>query len=209
VRRNTTLQAVPDLPGVRLHLADDVTTVWRQTGEALGADDPALPYWAFAWVGGLAISRYLVEHPEEVEGRTVLDLATGSGLCAIVAARCGAASVHGTDIDPFAEAAVAVNARANGAHIGFSGRDLLDQAPPDYDVILAGDVCYEETMAGRMMDWLRAAARRGARVLIGDPGRTYLPRDLEPHATYEVRTSREIEASDARAATVYTIAGQA
>jgi predicted nicotinamide N-methyase len=200
---------VPDLPGVRLHLAGDVTTLWRQTGEALGAVDPALPYWAFAWVGGLAISRFLFEHPDEVEGRSVLDMAAGSGLCAIVAARCGAASVHGVDIDPFAEAAVAVNARANGVHVGFSGCDLLDSAPPDYDVILAGDVCYEETMASRMVDWLRAAARRGTRVLIGDPGRTYMPRDLERLATYEVRTSREIEASDARAATVYTIAGQA
>lgn len=209
MRRNTTLQVVPDLPGIRLHLADDVTTLWRQTGVALGAADPALPYWAFAWVGGLAICRYLVEHPDEVEGHTVLDLATGSGLCAIVAARCRAASVHGVDIDPFAEAAVAVNARANGVHVGFSGRDILDSTPPEYDLILAGDVCYEETMAGRMVAWLRAAARRGARVLIGDPGRTYLPRDLEPLATYEVRTSREIETSDARAATVYTISGHA
>ena len=193
------------MPGVRLHLADDVTTVWRRTGATFATADPALPYWAFAWAGGLAICRYLLDHPNEVDGRRVLDIATGSGLCAVVALRARALSVHATDIDPFAEAAVAVNARANGVRVGFSRRDLLDAPPPDCDVILAGDVCYEETMARRMLEWLRVAASRGIRVLIGDPGRTYLPPDLEPLATYHVRTSREIEASDARPATVYTI----
>lgn len=178
--------------------------MWHQTGSTLGATDPALPYWAFAWAGGLAICRYVLEHPHEVEGRRVLDVASGSGLCSIVALRAGAASVHAVDIDPLAEAAVAVNARANGVRVGFSRRDLLDELPPDFDVILAGDVCYEETMARRMLDWLRIAARRGTRVLLGDPGRTYLPPDLERLATYDVRTSREVEASDARPAAVYT-----
>ena len=205
VRRNTHLQALPDVAGVRLHLADDVTTVWHRTGTTFATADPALPYWAFAWAGGLAICRYLLEHPHEVEDRRVLDMATGSGMCAVVALRAGARSVHAVDIDPFAAAAVAVNARANAVRIAFSQRDPLDAAPPDCDLILAGDVCYEETMARRMLDWLRIAARRGIRVLIGDPGRTYLPRDLECLATYEVRTSREIEASDARPTAVYTI----
>lgn len=196
---------MPDLPGVSLHLADDVTAVWHRTAATSATTDPALPYWAFAWVGGLAVCRYLLDHPHEVHGRRVFDLATGSGLCAIVALRAGAASVNAVDIDPFAEAAVAVNARANGVRVGFSRRDLLDGPQPDCDVILAGDVSYEETMARRVFDWLRIGTRRGIRVLIGDPGRRYLPVDLDHLATYEVRTSREIEASDARPASVYTI----
>ena len=135
----------------------------------------------------------------------MLDLASGSGLCAIVALKAGAATAHAVDIDPFSEAAVAVNARANGVRVGFGRTDLLDGPPPDCDLILAGDVSYEETMTRRMFEWLRSAARRGIRVLVGDPGRTYLPNDLVRLATYEVRTSREIEASDARPASVYTI----
>ena len=204
VRRNTRLLPVPDLPGVRLQLADDVMTVCRLAGSELGQPDPALPYWAFAWAGGLAIARYLADHPHEVAGQRVLDLASGSGLCAIVAMRHGAASAHAIDIDPFSEAAVAVNARANGVRIGFSRQDLLGAPPPPCDVILAGDVCYEETMATRMLDWLLLAARRGTRVLIGDPGRTYLPPGLERLAAYRVRTSRELENAEIKESAVFT-----
>ncbi len=160
---------------MRLYLAGDVATVSRLASSELGESDPDLPYWAFAWAGGLAIARYLQDHPEEVAGRRVLDIASGSGLCAIVAMRSGAASAHAVDTDPLSEAAVAVNARANDVRIGFSRQDLLGASPPQYDVILAGDVCYQETMASRMLDWLRLAARSGTRVLLGDPGRTYLP----------------------------------
>lgn len=206
VRRNTRLVEVPDLPGVRLHLADDAMTVCRLAGLELGQPDPPLPYWAFVWSGGLAVARYLVDHPEEVAGRRVLDIASGSGLCAIVAARAGAASVTAADIDPLSEAAVTLNARTNGVEIGFSRRDLLDAPSPECDVILAGDICYEETMAARMIDWLRSAANRGSRVLIGDPGRTYLPAGLEPVAAYRVRTSREIEEAEVKASSVFTVA---
>lgn len=204
VRRNTRLTPVPDVPGVRLQLADDVAVVCGLTGRALGQADPALPFWAFAWAGGLAIARYLVDHPAEVAGRRVLDVATGSGLCAIVALRSGAASAIGVDVDPLSEAAVAVNARANGVRIGFSRHDLLDAPPPACDVILAGDVCYEETMAGRILDWLRLAARGGTRVLLGDPGRTYLPAGLERLASYRVRTTRELENDEIKDAAVFT-----
>ena len=205
VRRNTHLAEVHDLPGVRLHLADDVMKLLELTGRELGQSDPDLPYWAFAWAGGLGIARYLAEHPEEVAGRTVLDLASGSGLCAIAALRAGAVSVLAADIDPFSEAAVALNAQANGMSIAFSKRNLLSDSPPPYDVILAGDVLYAETMSGRMLDWLRAAASNGARVLIGDPGRRYLPLDLECLATYSVRTSREIEKGETRDSSIFTI----
>jgi predicted nicotinamide N-methyase len=145
-----------------------------------------------------------MDHPDEVAGRRVLDIASGSGLCAIVALRSGAVSAHAVDVDPLSEAAVAVNAKANGVRVGFSRRDLLGVDPPPYDVILAGDVCYEETMAGRMLGWLRLAARSGTRVLVGDPGRTYLPSDLDRLAAYRVRTSLELENSEIKESTVFT-----
>jgi predicted nicotinamide N-methyase len=207
VRRNTRLMPVPGLPGVRLQLADDVMVVMQLAGGELGQPDPPLPFWAFAWAGGLAVSHYLVDHPEEVAGRRVLDVASGSGLCAVVAMRLGAASVHAVDIDPFSQAAVALNARANGVRVGFSRQDLLDALPPPCGVILAGDVCYEEIMAGRMVEWLRLAARGGTRVLLGDPGRTYLPAGLERLASYRVRTSRELEDAEIKESAVFTFAG--
>ena len=204
VRRHTRLQDVAEVPGLRLHLADDVNALWHRTGEFLGLMDPPLPYWAFAWSGGLGIARHLIARPEEITGRTVVDLGTGSGLCGIVAARLGAASVLAVDVDPFAAAAVELNARANHVRVGFSWRDLLDESPPATDVVLAGDVSYEGPMADRMAAWLRGAAANGARVLIGDPGRRYLADGLERLATYRVRTSREIEEAELTEATVYT-----
>ena len=137
-------------------------------------------------------------------GRHVVDVASGSGLCAIVAMRLGAASAQAVDIDPLAEAAVALNARANGVRIGFSRRDILGDEPPVCDVILAGDVCYEETMAERMIAWLRLAADRGTRVLVGDPGRAYLPSGMTCLATYRVTTSRELENAEVKGSAVYT-----
>jgi predicted nicotinamide N-methyase len=205
VRRHTRLLPVPDLPGVRLQLADDVMVTQRLAGDEFGDSDPALPYWAFAWAGGLAIALYIVDHPDEVAGRRVIDIASGSGLCAIVALQSGAVAAHAFDIDPLSEAAVALNARANDVRIGFSRQNLLGVPPPPCDVILAGDVFYEETMAGHMLDWLRLAARRGTRVLVGDPGRTYLPPGLERLATYRVRTSREIEDAEIKESAVFTV----
>lgn len=205
VRRRTRLQDVPGVPGVRLHLADDVTSVWRQTGAFLGSDDPPLPYWAFAWSGGLAIARYLVDHPEAVAGRRVVDMATGSGLCAIVAARCGAESVRAIDVDPFAATAAELNATTNGVRVAVQHDDPLEDPPPPCDVLLAGDVSYEGPMAERMLAWLRAAAANGTQVILGDPGRAYLPAGLERLATYQVRTSREIEESELTEASVYVV----
>jgi predicted nicotinamide N-methyase len=204
IRNNTRLAPVADLPEIRLHQADDVMAMMSLAGGKLGDPDPGLPFWAFAWAGGLAVSHYLLEHPDEVAGRRVIDVASGSGLCAIVALRCGAESVHAVDIDPLSEAAVGLNAKANGVRIGFSLQDLLSAAPPDCDVILAGDVCYEETMAARMVDWLRLAAARGTRVLVGDPGRRYLPPGMSPLAAYRVRTSHELEDAEMKDVAVYT-----
>jgi predicted nicotinamide N-methyase len=194
VLRQTRLQAVWGFPDLRLHLADDVSTLWHAVQTETGDPDTPLPYWAFAWSGGLALAHHLRAHPELVAGRRLFDLATGSGLVAIVAAQLGAARVVGSDIDPFAAAAVDLNARANRVRVGFVGRDVLDEETPDVDVVLAGDTWYEGPLARRVLPWLEAAAARGRDVLVGDPGRTYLPTDrLVELARYPVRTTTELE----------------
>lgn len=206
IARHTRLQRITGVAGIRLHLADDAGPVWRATEAALGTAGAAIPFWAFAWAGGLAIARFLEEHPDEVAGKRVLDLATGSGLCAIVAMRLGAASATGIDVDPFAEPAVALNARANGVRVGFVGRDLLDDDPPEADVLLAGDTWYEGPLAERVLPWLRRAASSGTRVLIGDPGRRYLPADdLVPLAAYDVTTTTQLEDRAVLRARVFTV----
>jgi len=154
----------------------------------------APPYWAFAWAGGQALARWLLDNPHEVAGRTVLDFATGSGLVGIAAMKAGAASVLCADVDPFCRAAVALNAEANGVALFFTDDDLLDAPRPAVDVICAGDVCYEAPMTARVLDWLATANNDGVRVLIGDPGRTYFPKTgLTFLAEYQVPTTRELE----------------
>lgn len=194
VARHTRLRAVDGLDGIRLHLADDVARLWPAVEAELGIDGAPIPFWAFAWAGGLALARHLGEHPDAVRGARTLDFATGSGLVAIAAARAGAAEVVACDVDPFAEAACSMNARANGVHLGFTRRDLLDEPPPDVDVLLAGDTWYEAPLAERVLPWLRAAAAGGARVLVGDPGRRYLPGDAFTElARYQVHTTTILE----------------
>jgi predicted nicotinamide N-methyase len=206
VARYTRLQPMRDVPTIRLHLADDLGPVWRAMEAALGAAEVPIPFWAFAWAGGIALARYIVEHPEEVANRTVVDFATGSGVCAIAAMRAGALDTTGVDVDPFAEAAVDLNARANGVRIGFIGRDLLDEEPPDAEVILAGDTWYEGSLADRVFPWLARAAARGTMVLVGDPGRRYLPAtDFAQLAAYEVHTTTQLEDRGVVTAGVYTI----
>jgi predicted nicotinamide N-methyase len=204
VRRHTRLEPVADLPGIRLHVAADVTTLWHRAGLELAEPDPPLPFWAFPWAGGLAVARYLLDNAPEVAGKRVVDAASGSGLCAIAAMRAGAMYVHAVDVDPLAGAAVALNAEANNVRVAFSLTDLTATDPPECEVILAGDVCYEEMMAARMLSWLGNAAGLGIRVLIGDPGRRYLPPGLERVATYRVTTSRELEPGESRQSSVYT-----
>ncbi len=184
-----------------------MTVLWHATGVELGLDDPPLPYWGFAWSGGLAIAHHLVAHPELVAGRRVIDLGTGSGLCGIMALRQGAETVTGVDVDPLARAAASLNARANDAELGVTGRDVLAEPPGGVDVVLAGDVSYEEGMASRIHPWLREAALGGATVLIGDPGRAHLPPGLVRLATYEVTTTREIEEATLKPSSVFTLAG--
>jgi predicted nicotinamide N-methyase len=206
VLRHTRLSPVPGLEGIRLHLADEVLTVWRAAQVETGDPEAALPYWAVAWSGGLAIGRYLREHPEGVAGRRVFDLGSGSGLCAIASMRAGAARAIGADIDAFAAAAIQLNARANGCRVGVVRRDVLDEAPPDVDIILAGDCWYEALLAARVTPWLRRAQERGIDVLVGDPGRRYLPADeLIELARYEARATTDLEDLGHRQARVYSL----
>src|SRR5215218_3024082 len=170
---NTRRQHPPHTPELVLHLADEVTPIWRMTEEALSEIGLPPPFWAFAWAGGQALARYVLDHPETVAGLRVLAFASGSGLVAIAAARAGAAHVLAADIDPFCGAALAVNAEVNGLVVDFTDRDLLGGPPPPVDVILAGDICYEKPLAERVMAFLAAGRAAGARVLIGDPGRSY------------------------------------
>jgi predicted nicotinamide N-methyase len=185
---------VPGLEAIRLQLSDEVLGLWHDLQVETGDPDAALPYWAFAWAGGLALARYLAEQPEAVRERTVLDLGTGSGLCAIAAARAGAMAVTAVDIDPYAVEAARLNARANRVRLEVVERDLLDESPPPVDVVLAGDCWYEGGLAARVTGWLERAVAAGSVVLVGDPGRRYLPLpDLVELATYEVRTTTELE----------------
>lgn len=186
--------------------------MWHAVEEARGSEGAPIPFWAFAWAGGLALARWLHEHPDEVADRQVLDFATGSGLVAIVAARCGAAGVAAVDIDPFAEAAVALNTRANRVKVSYATRDLLDATPPAVDVLLAADTWYEGPLAKRVLPWLRAAAATGTRVLVGDPGRTYLPDPSEAGlielARYPVRTTTTLEDRDVVDGRVFVLEAQ-
>ena len=207
VLRHTRPRPVPGLEHIRIHLADDPLVLWHAVQVATGDPDTPLPYWAFAWGGGLALGHYLADHPEAVAGRRVFDFASGSGLVAIAALAAGAVEATAADIDSFAAAAIGLNARANGFRIGVTTRDVLRDEPPDVDVILAGDWAYEGQLAERVLPWLRRAAHRGIDVLVGDPGRRYLPIDeLVELASYEVRTTTELEDLDLRTGRVYRLA---
>jgi predicted nicotinamide N-methyase len=206
VLRHTRLRPVPGLEEVRLHLGDEVLPLWHAVQVETDDPDAGLPYWAFAWGGGLAIGRYLREHPEAVAGRRVFDLASGSGLCAMAAAHAGASALSGSDIDAFAVAAIGLNGRANGRRVAVVHRDVLDEEPPEVDIILAGDCCYDARLAGRVLPWLQRARTRGIDVLVGDPGRRYLPTDaLVELACYDVRTTTELEDLEHKLGRVYAM----
>ena len=206
VLRHTRLRSVPGLEEVRLQLADDVLPLWHAVQVATDDPDAALPYWAFAWAGGLAIGRYLREHPEAVAGRRVFDVGSGSGLCAIASMRAGAAEATGADIDVFASAAIELNARANGTRVTVVRGDVLDEEPPEVDVVLAGDCWYDAHLAGRVLPWLQRARDRGIDVLLGDPGRRYLPTDeLVELAAYDVRTTTDLEDLDQEKGRVFAL----
>jgi len=206
IRRNTAITAPPLVPEIRLHLATEITPIWQATEESLARSALPPPFWAFAWAGGQALARYLLDHPDQVAGRTVLDFGAGSGLVAIAAAKAGAAFVLAAEIDHFAAAAIAANAALNEVAITVTTADVLDCADPGREVVAAGDVCYERPMAERVATWLRVLAARGSLVLLGDPGRAYLPsHGLHERARYLVPTSRELEDRESRDGVVWEV----
>ncbi|MEN3163613.1 50S ribosomal protein L11 methyltransferase [Tistrella mobilis] len=204
----TLAAAPPLLPEIRLHLASEITPLWEATETRLAEAGLPPPFWAFAWAGGQAVARLVLDRPELVRGRRVMDFATGGGVAAIAAALAGAARVDAVDIDPFATAAARLNARINGADIATLTEDLVGQLPPPGrpEVVMAGDVCYEKPMAERVFAWLRALAGDGVLVLLGDPARAYAPRDgVEALAVIDVPTVIEIEDKPQRRTTVWRV----
>lgn len=207
VLARTRMQSAPIVPELRLHLADDMDSAWAALQAELDDGDLPPPFWAFAWLGGQAVARYVLDAPSVAKGRRVLDLATGSGLCALAARLAGAAVVTAVDVDPFAAEATRLNAALNELAVDVVCSDLLDDLPPDVDVVLAGDVFYDAAMSARVQPWLLDAARAGALVLVGDPGRSYLPRALCTElVSYEVPTTRALEGVEVKTVRVYALA---
>jgi predicted nicotinamide N-methyase len=209
IRANTAVEAPPLTPEIRLWLANEAIPLWEAGEAELAATGLPPPFWAFAWAGGQALARYLLDHPDEVAGKRVLDFAAGSGLQAIAAAKAGAAGVTASEVDPFATAAIGLNAALNGVEIAVFEADVIDDAPgdrTDWDVVLAGDVFYERDLAARVEPWLRRLAGGGVVVLVGDPGRGFLPKaGLERVIAYAVKTDRALEDTDVRNAVVWRL----
>lgn len=206
VRTHTRPAATPHVPEVVLCLADEVIDLWERTESHAAQTNLAPPFWAFAWAGGQALARYVLDHPALVAGRRVLDFAAGSGLVAIAAARSGAAHVTASEIDPYAVAAIEVNAAANGVTVHATLADVCAGDGGGYDVVLAGDVFYSRPMTERVLPFLTQARRGGALVLAGDPGRAYLPSTgLTALARYDVPVIRALEDADTKATTVWAL----
>jgi len=208
VASQTVIARAPLVPEIALHLASEITPIWQATEAWLAEQNIEPPFWAFAWPGGQALARAVLDDPKLVAGKRVLDFAAGSGLAGIAAAKAGAAWVEAVDIDAFALAAIGLNAAANGVTIAATQEDLVGR-DGGWDVVLAGDVCYERDMAEAVSDWLAGLTQRGATVLIGDPGRSYLPRGrLESLATYQIATTRDLEDADVKRTSVWRFTGQ-
>ena len=206
IAANTRLLPVPGLPAIRLYTAHEATGLWRLAEPGPDGAEPPPPYWAFPWGGGMALARFIGERPETVKGRQVLDLGSGSGLVGIAAMLAGAASLTAADIDPFALAATILNAAANGVAATVLGGDITGGEPPAADLVLAGDVFYEAAVAARMLPFLDRCLASGAAVLIGDPGRTYLPRArLRLLAEYPVPDIGKVEGATRRPSGVYAL----
>jgi predicted nicotinamide N-methyase len=208
IRANTAIASAPLCPEIKLYLATEITPLWEATEAYLAKNAIPPPYWAFCWAGGQALTRYLLDHEELVAGRRVLDFAAGCGISAIAAALRGAASSEANEIDPVAARVIALNAELNAAAVRPLIEDLTRHAANRWDLVVAGDVCYERPMADVIFPWLRELARQGATVLMADPGRAYLPRTgLMEMARYDVPTSLELEDKTHRMTVIYKIVG--
>lgn len=208
IRANTQLAAPPACPEIKLHLATEITPLWHATETFLQGNNLPPPYWAFAWVGGQALSRYLMDAEGLVRGKRVLDFAAGSGISAIAAVLAGAVRVDAAEIDTVAATAIRLNAAANDVAVEVTVDDVLARPDCPWDVVVAGDVCYERPMAEKVFAWLRRCAAAGATVLMADPGRAYLPRaGLMKMAGYTIPCSLELEDRTSRDVVVYKIVG--
>jgi predicted nicotinamide N-methyase len=204
IRENTSILSPPLVPEVKLHLAHEALPIWQKTEEQLGEIGLPPPFWAFAWAGGQALARYILDNPEIVKSKRVIDIASGSGLVAIAAMKAGAKSVLAADIDNFSVAAIELNAALNQVHLNITMEDLLASTPPDIDVILVGDLFYEKGVAERCLAWLRQA--QNVEILIGDPGRSYLPKsELNKIAEYSVPVSRDLEDAEIKQTAVWKL----
>jgi predicted nicotinamide N-methyase len=200
---NTGIMRPPHVPEIALHLASEAHDLWLKTEDELEAIGLPPPFWAFAWAGGQGLARYILDNPHIVGGKRVLDFASGSGLVAIAAAKAGAADVTAADIDPWARTAVRLNANENAVDIAFTGDDLIGKSI-ETDVLLAGDVFYDQAFAEALTPWLAALSQQGMTVIVGDPGRAYLPKNrLEACATYQVPVTRALEDSEIKKTTVW------
>lgn len=206
VASQTVIARAPLVPEIVLHLATEITPIWQATEAWLAEQNIEPPFWAFAWPGGQALARAVLDDPKLVAGKRVLDFAAGCGIAAIAAAQAGAALVEAAEIDPLALAAVRLNAALNGVAVATPPGDVVG-APCRWDVIFAGDVCYEAPMTTHILPWLRGLVAAGAEVLIADPGRAYLPKaGLAPIARYSVPTTRELEDRESREVTIHRLA---
>jgi predicted nicotinamide N-methyase len=208
IRANTALEVPAMVPEFKLWLASEYVPIWQATEAWMEEQNIDPPYWAFCWPGGQAVARYLLDNPELVRDRRVIDFAAGSGVSSMAAARAGATSVTANDIDALSLVAARLNAAANGLAIEVSGEDWLSmpETMPETDVVIAGDVCYERDMSARALAWLRDHARAGRLVLLGDPGRNYFSaQGLEEHARYEIPTSLQLENRGMRETVVWRV----
>ncbi len=203
IAANTQLSTAPLVPEILLQLATEITPIWQATETFLSQANIEPPFWAFAWPGGQALARYVLDHRAEIAGRRVLDFAAGGGIAAIACAMAGAAAVEAAEIDPMACAATRMNARANHMQVEATSADLVGTACR-WDLIICGDVCYEAPMTGHILPWLRQMAA-DATVWIADPGRTYLPPGMEAFARYDVPTTRELEDREVRHTALYAL----
>ncbi|MEN0119377.1 MAG: methyltransferase [Agrobacterium cavarae] len=205
IRANTSIMAPPHVPELRLHLASEAHDLWLKTEEELEEIGLPPPFWAFAWAGGQGLARYILDNPDIVRGKRVVDFASGSGMVAIAAALAGAAHVLAVDIDPWAKSAVMLNAAVNGVTIDVISDDVIGK-DLDADVLLAGDVFYDKGFADALIPWFSTLTSKGVAVLVGDPGRAYLPKTkLIACATYQVPVTRALEDSEVKQTTVWRL----
>ncbi|MFO0995678.1 MAG: 50S ribosomal protein L11 methyltransferase [Alphaproteobacteria bacterium] len=204
IRNHTAVTAPPLVPELKLHLATEITPLWQATETWLSRQGIEPPYWAFPWVGGQALARFVLDHPAYVRGQRVLDFGAGSGLVALAAARCGA-EVTASDLDPVAGAAITLNAALNDVAVEVAIEDAIDREGP-WSVVLAGDMFYERRLAERAWPWLLRLAGQGVSVFLGDPGRAFLPSaGLLECARYSVPTSKELEDREVREVRVWRV----